>query len=129
MRSLRRALYLEAALLAVSGLGFAAAPRWTVTTILGQKPLADWAWVRILGVEALALALLAVPIVHRAKELWLWAWPFALAAAGIAAVALLEAALGRPAHTGLWWGLGIGGAALFGILLWGIARAAAESPP
>lgn len=129
MRSLRRALYLESALLGASGLGFAVAPRWAVTTILGQPPVSDWAWIRILGVEALALAMLAVLVVHRARELWLWSWPFALAAAGIAAVALLEAALGGSAHAGLWWGLGIGGAILFGALLWGIARAATESPP
>lgn len=131
MRALRRALYLQALAWGLSGIAFAVVPRQVLAGLLGQPPYEDYAPARIGGVEALALALLAVLVAQRAEELWWWSWAFVVSAAGTAAVATLHAALGVPegASAWPWWTVGAVQWMLAAAIVWGIGRAAQEAPP
>jgi hypothetical protein len=127
---LRRVLYLDALVSAVTGLALAAAPAWVFETLLGQPRTTDVAIHRLAGVASFTLALLMVLVGHRVEELWWWCWAFVVLEVGAAAVATLHAAFGLPAGAAAWpwWALGIGSWAFAGAFLWGIARAGAEAP-
>jgi hypothetical protein len=104
MNALKRALYLEAAVWALAGLALSIAPRFVLESVFDQPP-ADPAWIRIVGIQAFGLAMLMVLVAHRIEDLWWWSWAFALVTLGVAAVAVLNAAIGlspgQPAT--LWW--------------------------
>jgi len=130
MNALRRALYLQAAVWAVVGVALAAAPRFVLVTLFDQPADLGLAWTRVVGVQAVGLALLMVLVAHRVEELWWWSWAFALAAEGTAAVALLHAGFGLASHESgvLWWVLA-GTAVLFSVgLLYGLLAASREQP-
>jgi hypothetical protein len=130
MGALRRTLYLEAAAWAIVGTGLAAAPRFVVNTVGNQPSFPDDAWLRIVGVQALGLAMLMVLVAHRLEELWWWSWAFALVTALVGAVAILNAAFGlAPRQSSvLWWvfaGVSLGFAYS---LLYGLYLASRERP-
>ncbi|MFN2589522.1 MAG: hypothetical protein ABR518_01975 [Actinomycetota bacterium] len=131
VNALRRALYLQAAVWAVAGIVFAAAPRFAMDTVLGQPPPAEPAWFRILGLQAFGLALLMVLVGHRAQDLWWWSWAFAFATVGTAVVAILHAAFGVRAGDSAapWWGLAAVAVAFSVALLYGLYVTAREYEP
>jgi len=130
VRILRRALYLLAAVNAVTGLALAAVPKFVTKTLFSQVPYPEYAWVRIAGVEALALAMFQVLVAHRAVEVWWWSWAFVFVEGLIAVVAALNAIFGLvPGSSGVLWWLIAGVNALFtAALMWGIGRTGQERP-
>lgn len=111
--TLRRALYLQAAVWAVAGTALAVAPRFVLATLFDQGGLGDAIWARLLGVQSVGISMLAVLVAHRVDELWWWSWAFALAAVATAVVAVLHLAFGRRPDEAalLWWvfsGLSVG---------------------
>lgn len=131
MDTLKRVLYLTALLWGLAGLLMTAVPRFLLVTVFSQPPYEDYAWVRIGGIDALALALLAVLVAHHIEQVWWWTWAFALVAAGEAVVFTLNALIGAPPGAAVWpwwllagvqWALGAG-------FVWGLARAGSERPP
>jgi hypothetical protein len=131
MPILRRTLYVDALISAIVGILLVAAPRFLLTTLLGQLDVPDPAPLRLLGVTAFTLALLMVLIAHRVRDLWWWCWAFVVLEAGTAAVSTLHAAFGVPdgAAAWPWWTLGLGSWAFAFAFLWGIARAGTEAAP
>src|SRR2546422_1983706 len=130
MNALRRALYLQAGVWAIVGVALAVAPRVVLVTLFDQPRHQEFAWVRVLGVQSIGLALLMVLVAHRVEELWWWSWAFAIATVASAAVALLNAAFGLGPHesAALWW-VFAGVAVLFSLgLLYGLYAASREQP-
>jgi len=130
VNALRRLLYLQAGAWFVAGAAVAAAPRLVLVTLFHQPRHQELAWVRLLGVQEVGLALLMVLVAHRVEELWWWSWAFALATVATAAVALLNAAFGLGPHESsvLWWVISVA-AALFSLgLLYGLYAASREQP-
>jgi hypothetical protein len=128
---LRRVLYVMALQSVVGGLALVVAPRLLLVSLLGQPEYPDYAWVRLLGMAALSLSLLAVLVAQRIEDLWWWSWAFVILIGGQAIVSTLHAAFGLPptasawpwwALAGLWWLIAAG-------ILLGLARAGAESGP
>ncbi|HEX6262500.1 MAG TPA: hypothetical protein VF097_06590 [Actinomycetota bacterium] len=129
MRLLRGALYAHALAWIVLGALLAIWPG-VLQSWLGQPPYVDRAWVRLVGVQAVGLALFMVLVGHRLEELWWWSWGFVLTTGAVAAVLTLNAAFGLPqgADAVLWWVLAIGHWALGSATLVGMSRAARERP-
>ena len=130
MNALRRTLYLQAAVWGLVGAALAVAPRLVLVSLFGQPPLNEPAWVRLLGIHAVAVAMLMVLVAHRIEDLWWWAWGFCLVTAGVAVVTLINAAFGlapgEPAT--LWWVFaGVTSAFAFA-LLYGLAVTATQNP-
>ena len=130
MGALKRTLYLEAGLFGLVGLGLGVAPRFVLTTMFGQPAFPDLAWLRVVGLQAIGLAMLMVLVAHRIRELWWWSWAFCLVTVGLAAVALLNAAFGRaPGEPAvLWWAFAGVSTAFTFALLYGLAVTARENP-
>ena len=129
MALLRRVLYLDALAAATVALGLVTFPRFLLVTVLGQPAFPDYAWVRIVGVQAFALSLLAVLVARRIEELWWWSWAYVIAGFGTAAVTTLNAVFGLPRGAAAWpWWLAAAGTWLitFGLLR-GLARAAVDA--
>jgi len=130
MRTLRRALYLQAAVWSVIGLVLAMAPRFVLSTLFGETRPVDDAWIRVIGIQAFGLALFMVLVGHRIRDSWWWAWGFAIVSAGVGAVAVLHAAFGlsNGASRVLWW-LFAGIELVFAFwLLYGLYQASGEEP-
>lgn len=129
MSLLRRVLYVQALVSATAAVALVAVPG-VLLEVLGQPASVDAAWLRLLGVDGLALALLMVLVGHRAEDLWWWSWAFVILDVGGAAVAGLHAAVGLPmgAAAWPWWAGAVAALALAGALVLGLGRAAAESP-
>jgi hypothetical protein len=125
---LRRLLYLHALVSAVAGVALVAAPRWLME-LLEQPGSVDHAWLRLLGVNGLVLALLMVLVGHRAEELWWWSWAFVILDVGTGAVAGLHAAVGLPQDSVAWpWWVGaVAGLGFAGGLVVALARAGTEA--
>jgi hypothetical protein len=130
MTFLRRVLKVQAALWAVTGALLAVVPVFTLDTLLDQPVPAEGAWLRMLGVACVVVALFMVLVSQHAAETWWWAWGFAILEAGVATVAVLNAALGVPdgAPAWPWWVLGVGSIASGALDLVGIARAGQAEP-
>jgi hypothetical protein len=128
---LRRVLYLDALLNAALGVALTALPRFVLVDLFGQPVYPDYAFVRVFGAAALALALLEVLIGQRVEELYFWCWTFVMFEAVRAAILTLHVLFGLPegAGTFMWWlGAAVRWVVAFGLLL-GIGRAAGEAPP
>jgi hypothetical protein len=130
MQALRRVLHLHAALWAVTGVALAAAPKFALVNLFGQSRHQEFAWMRLLGIDALGLAMVMVLVGHRVEELWWWAWAFALVDVATAVVVLLNAAFGlAPNESGaLWWVFSAVAAVLSLGLLYGLYQASREQP-
>jgi hypothetical protein len=128
---LKRILYLDALTNAVLGVALIAAPRLLLVDLFGQPAYPDYAFVRVFGAAAIALALFQVLIAQRVRDHYWWCWPFVLFEGARAAILTLHVLFGLPegADPFMWWlGAGVRWAVAFGLLL-GIGRAAGEAPP
>jgi hypothetical protein len=131
MSLLRKVLILEAAALAIAGVGMLIAPKFLTNTVFNMVLLPEYAWVRLGGVAAITLAMYCVLMARKIEELWWWAWGMVLGTGVVAILCLAKAALGIGSGSPrVFWGvLGLG-ALLFALgLMWGIARASSETPP
>jgi hypothetical protein len=128
--ALKRMLYLQAAAWAVAGMALAIAPRFTLLTVFGQPEYREYAWIRLVGIQAFGLAMFMVLVGHQVQELWWWSWAFALITIGTAAVVLLNAAFGlAPGQsTVLWWIFSVVGVTFAFGLLYGLFAASRERP-
>jgi hypothetical protein len=128
---LRTTLRWQAALWAVAGASLLVAPGWVLETLLDQAPFAEVAWIRVLGVLAIAMAAQMVLVGHRIEELWWWSWTFTLLEVGTAAVFLAAAVTGPYEGSAAWpwWALGGLNAAFAGLDLVALARAGTERSP
>ena len=131
MDALRRVLYFTALIWGMAGVLLSVFPRFFLVTLFGQPVYEEYAWVRVGGIDAVALALLAVLVAHYVQQAWWWTWAFVLVAAGEALVFTFNAWLGTPPGAAVWpWWLFAGGQwALAAALVYGLARAGSESPP
>jgi len=129
MSVLRRALHAQAAVWAAAGVLLLIAPGWLVESVLGQPPLGESAWLRMLGAQAIGLAMLIVLVARRLQDLWWWAWAFALVSVALAVISVLNAAfgIGPGESAALWWSMGAACLILAAAILWGLAIAAQEN--
>lgn len=130
MNALRRVLQIQAAVWALTGALAALAPRFVVETLFGQPHLADPAWIRLLGVESITVAMVMVLVAHRIDTLWWWCWAFALMTTGSAVILVSNAAFGLvPGQSAVvWW---LASAAVVGFdlaLLYGLFVASRGQP-
>jgi hypothetical protein len=90
---------------ALAGALTAVMPRFVVETVFGQPRLSDPAWIRLLGIESITVAMLMVLVAHRVDTLWWWSWAFALMTTGSAAIFVANAAFGLvPGQSAMiWW--------------------------
>jgi hypothetical protein len=107
MNGLKRTLYLQAALWTLAGIAIGILPK-TMLHIMGQ-PLRlerEVAWIRLLGVESIGLAMFMVLVAHRIEEIWWWCWAFAFVDTAIAIVVLLNTGFGLEDNQSraFWWG-------------------------
>jgi peptidoglycan/LPS O-acetylase OafA/YrhL len=130
MALLRRVLYWEAAAWATLGLAVAIAPRFLLVTVLAQPPYPEYASLRIVGIQAVGISLIAVLIAQRIEDHWWWSWAIAIVAAASATVLALTALFGLPggAPSWPWWALAAASLASAIGLLAGMAVAGTERP-
>jgi hypothetical protein len=128
---LRRVLRWQAIGSAVLGLALVFAPGPVVEGAMDQPLLREDAWVRLLGVAALALAAQMVLVQRRVEDLWWWTWSFVALEVGVGGVFLLNALLGVPADAPSWpWWAGAGiSLAWAGLDVAGLAKAGTERSP
>lgn len=129
MALLRRILYLDALLNAGLAVALIALPRVLLVDLFDQPLYPDYAFVRVFGVAALALAVLEVLIAQRVEDLWWWCWAFVLFEGARAAVLTLHVLFGLPdgASPFMWWlGASVRWAVAFALVL-GIGRAGSEA--
>ncbi len=126
---LRRVLKIQSALWALTGLALGLVPL-TVLEALGQSSVEETAWLRMLGVTAVVLALLMWLVAGALDQVWWWAWAFAVLEAGVATLALVNATFsvdpGAPAWA--WWVIGGVSVALAALDLVGLGRTSQEKP-
>ena len=126
---LKRVLYLQAAANALFSVLAVTAPRFLLVTLLGQPAYVDYAWIRLVGVQDLVLAMLIVLVAQRIEEMWWWSWAFVVMAFGTAAIMTLHALIGLPpaAAAWPWWAGGLFSWLIAFGLLRGIAGAGVEA--
>jgi hypothetical protein len=130
MDVLRRNLYIQACVWTLAGLALVVAPRFVLVTVFDQPRHMELAWIRLVGIQAIGLAMLMVIVGHRVEELFWAAWAFAFVTVATAGIAVLNAAFGLTEHEGalLWW-LFAAIALVFSLgLLYGIFVASREHP-
>jgi hypothetical protein len=85
MALLKRILYLQALVWAVAGGGLVLFPGLILHDLFSQPDYAEYAWVRVVGIQGFVLALVMVMVAHRIDTLWWWFaavnWAFALSLA------------------------------------------------
>ena len=128
MTLLRRVLKVQAGLWVFAGVALGLFPT-RVISALAQFPVLEVAWLRMLGVMSVVLALFMFLVAQRLSDVWWWAWAFALLELGIGAVALLNVIVGEYAGDAwAWWVLG-GVSLAFAVAdLFGLAMAGREKP-
>jgi len=130
MEGLKRTLYVQAGVWGLVGLALAALPRFVVQDVFGQPSYPDAAWLRVVGLQSVGLAMFMVLVAHRIRELWWWAWGFCLVTVAIAVVTLLNAAFGlAPGEPAALWWVFAGVTSVFAFaLLYGLAVTATQNP-
>lgn len=114
----------------MAGLALAIAPRVTLQTIFGQPHFYDAAWLRLLGLQTMCLAMLMVLVGHRIQELWWWSWAFELTNVALSVLVVLNAAFGRaPGEPALlWWVFSLIALGFACAMLYGLFVASREQP-
>jgi hypothetical protein len=127
---LRRSLLAFAVVWAGCGAAIALVPRVVLIDLFDQVEYPDYAYVRVCGVAAIGLALLAVLVSRSLDSVWWWSWAFALTAALTTGVTALNALFSVPADAEhlFWWLFAGSNAALAAGLLIGLGRAGQEKP-
>jgi hypothetical protein len=130
VKLLRTALYVQAAVWTVCGLGLAIAPHFLIHEVFQNPFIRDWALIRTLGVVSIGMAMLMVLVAQRLEDVWWWAWAFILTTAGVATVCGVHAAFGDRSGRAelMYWIVAAVNAALAAALLLGMGRAAQEKP-
>jgi hypothetical protein len=130
MKALRRVLSLQAAVWAFAGIALLIAPKFVLVTVFDQSRHQEYAWARLVGIQAVGLAMLMVLVARRIEEVWWWSWAFALVTVITAAVVLLNAAFGLAPHESgvLWWVFAIIAVGFSLALLFGLFQASKEQP-
>jgi hypothetical protein len=130
MTFLRRSLLAFAVVWAGCGAAIALVPRVVLIDLFDQVEYPDYAYVRVCGVAAVGLAVLAVLVSRSLGTVWWWSWAFAVTAALVATVTALNALFSVPADSGslLWWVFAGSNVALAAGLLVGLGRAGQEKP-
>jgi hypothetical protein len=131
MTLLKRVLYWQAALWALSGVALFTVPGWLVERVLDQPPVGDDVWLRAMGGMAVVLSLLMVLVAHHVDEVWWWAWAFVILEASTAALFAVNALVSLPAGAAAWpWWLIAGANVLVGAIeLVGLAKIGLERSP
>jgi peptidoglycan/LPS O-acetylase OafA/YrhL len=125
---LRRVLKVQAGLWVFAGVALGLIPT-RVISALGQFPVLEVAWLRMLGVTSVVLALFMFLVAQRLSDVWWWAWAFALLELGIGALALLNVIVGEYAGDAwAWWAIGGVSLAFAAAVLIGLALAGREKP-
>jgi hypothetical protein len=129
MQALKRVLYAQAAAWGLAGAVLAVAPRFVAVSLFGG-PAGDHAWIRLLGLNALGLAMVMVLVAHRIDQVWWWSWAFALVTTASAGVSILHTAFGLPAgeRSGVWWAASLVDLGFAFALLYGLFAASREQP-
>ena len=96
-----------------------------------QPPLGEDAWLRLLGVVAIAMAGQMVLVARRVEDLWWWSWSFVLLELGTSAVFVLNALIGVPDGAAVWpwWLLGAVNLGFGALELVALAKAGTERSP
>jgi hypothetical protein len=130
MTLLRRTLKVQAALWAVFGLACLVAPASVAQTLSGLSAGGVDATIRVLGVAALALAMLMALVAQHPGETWWWAWSFVVLEAGVATVCILHAVIGVSGDVSPvpWWILGLASAGFAVADLVALAKAEQTDP-
>lgn len=131
MALLRTLLYAHAGVWALVGVGLAVIPKAILNGLFDQPNPPEYAWIRLVGILLIGLALFMVLVAHRVEELWWWSWGFVLSTGAVAALFTLNAAFGvdEGASSVLWW---VGALVSWGLAsgtLLGLSRAGREKPP
>jgi hypothetical protein len=139
--SLRKVLFLHAAVWGALGLALALIPRPFVNALstyavlfVGNEDivLTDTTSVlmRLVGVQGIALAMFMVLIAQKIESTWWWSWAFVLSDTVVAIIAVLHAVVGRESFRPSWpWWLVAVVSILFAVaLLWGLFKAQQEQP-
>lgn len=127
MNQLRRVLYLDAALWALAGVVLALVPEWLLKDLIGLHPYPEYAWVRAVGILAVAFALLMVLTAQNAEQTWFWTWAFIFAELNLGLLFTIKAIFAAAGNATFWWIAAIICVALGIALLWGIAKAHGEA--
>jgi hypothetical protein len=129
MLLLRRVLKIQAVLWVLSGLALGLVPV-RVLDLLGQTPVMESAWLRMLGICSLVLAMLMWLVAEGLDKVWWWAWAFALLEVGVATLCVVNALFGvvPGAASWPWWAMGGVAAVFAGLDMVGLARASQENP-
>jgi hypothetical protein len=130
MQALKRVLYAQAAAWGLAGVVLAVAPRFVTVSLFGGHGGADHAWIRLLGLNTVGLAMIMVLVAHRVDQVWWWSWAFALVTAASAAVTVLHTAFGLvPGERSVvWWAASLVDLAFAFALLYGLFVASREQP-
>ena len=130
MSLLRRVLGIGAAVLVLVGVPLALIPGTILERLLGQRPLGDDVWIRVLAVALIVLGLFHVLIIRKLDEVWWWSWAFVIFDGVSAIVVILHAAIGVPEGSAVWpwWLYGATSGAFAALYVAGIARAGQEKP-
>ena len=131
MKLLRRVLYLDAIVWAVTGLLLLVVPVWLLEDAFGQAPAGDYAWVRMAAILGIGIAMLMVMVAHRIETLWWFTWAFVLTEAGLALLTVLHVLLGLPDGSGafLWWLFATVSASFAAAMLAGLTKTGLERQP
>jgi hypothetical protein len=130
MGLLRRVLYLQAAVWGITGAALALIPHIVLETIFNQVSYPDYAFVRMLGLDDVAVAMVMVLVAPRARDVWWWSWAFVFPTALTAVVAVLNVTVSLPDGSSpvMWWLVAIVNFLLTAALLLGLARTGRERP-
>jgi hypothetical protein len=131
MTLLKRVLYWQAAMWALSGVALVTVPGWLVERVLDQPPVGDDVWLRAMGAMAVVLSLLMVLVAHHVDKVWWWAWAFVILEASTAALFAVNALVSLPAGAAAWpWWLLAGVKLVVGAMeLVGLAKVGLERSP
>ena len=130
MKLLRAVLYVDAAVWTVTGLLLGLVPVWLLEDVFDQRPLGEYAWVRMAAILGITIAMLMFMVAHRIETLWWFAWAFVLAEGGLTLLCVLNALLGLPEGSDalLWWLFAGVSAAFAAALVLGLGRTGLERP-
>ena len=143
VKTLRKVLFLHAAVWALLGLAFAifaqSVLNWTDPTGASgwfgyvprvPTPPGGEIFVRFLGIATFVLSMFMVLVAQKIEAVWWWSWGFVMADVLVLLVALLHLAFGLPpkASAAPWWLISLISLGFAIALLWGLFKAQQDQP-